>query len=269
MADYDSDSSDSSNNSDSSSSSSASSQDNELKSSILKKNSTVNKVIKKIEVDENVDSDDSDNESIILSDDDEELDNLDEELDNLDDDLSDNLSSSSDEDSDNEEKQKTSSKVFNGGSSSSSYNYEGEGGANSDEDNEDDENDDIYFQKFNEDVNKNYIIDNHPECVNINYDEVITLSKVVRDNKNNIIDDLHKTIPKLTKYERARILGQRAMQINTGMTAFVKVPENVIDGYLIAEMELAQKRIPFIIKRPMPGGSCEYWKISDLELIDF
>uniref|UniRef100_A0A6C0KUF0 Uncharacterized protein n=1 Tax=viral metagenome TaxID=1070528 RepID=A0A6C0KUF0_9ZZZZ len=136
-------------------------------------------------------------------------------------------------------------------------------------DDSDDEYDDVYLQKFNEEINKNYISDNHPECVNVNFDEIIASSKVIRDSKNNIVDDLHKTLPYLTKYEKARILGQRAKQINSGMTAFVKVPENIIDGYLIAEMELAQKRIPFIIKRPVPGGGCEYWRVSDLELIDF
>ena len=137
------------------------------------------------------------------------------------------------------------------------------------DDDEDEDEDDDYLQKFNEEINKNYIVDNHPECVNVNYDEIIAMAKVVRDDKNNIIDDLHRTIPYLTKYERARILGQRAKQINMGMPAFIKVPENVIDGYLVAEMELTQKRIPFIIKRPIPGGGCEYWKVADLELIAF
>ena len=139
----------------------------------------------------------------------------------------------------------------------------------SDEDTDDDETDDLYLQKFSADVNKNYITDFHPECLIHNYDEIVALSLVIRDNKNNIIDDLHKSIPYLTKYERARVLGQRSKQINTGAKTFVKVPENVIDGYLIAEMELNQKRIPFIIRRPIPGGGCEYWNLKDLEIICF
>ena len=137
------------------------------------------------------------------------------------------------------------------------------------EDDDEDDDDDAYLQKFNEDINKNFIADNHPECINVNFDEVLALTKVARDSKNNIVDDLHRTLPYLTKYEKTRILGQRSKQINAGMAAFVKVPENVIDGYLIAEMELSQKRIPFIIKRPLPGGGCEYWRVSDLELVAF
>jgi DNA-directed RNA polymerase subunit K/omega len=126
-----------------------------------------------------------------------------------------------------------------------------------------------YLQKFNADINKNYILDFHPECAVNNYDEISVLTQVIRDAANNIIDDLHKTIPFLTKYERTRVIGQRAKQINSGAKAFVKVPENVIDGYLIAELELMQKRIPFIIRRPTPGGGCEYWNLKDLEAISF
>ena len=102
-----------------------------------------------------------------------------------------------------------------------------------------------------------------------NYNEINILSKVYRDAKNNIIDDLHRTIPYLTKYEKARVLGQRTKQINAGAKVFVIVSENIIDGYLIAEIELAQKRIPFIIRRPIPGGGCEYWNLKDLENISF
>jgi DNA-directed RNA polymerase subunit K/omega len=129
--------------------------------------------------------------------------------------------------------------------------------------------DENYLQKFNSELNKNYIVNLHPECVMNNYDEIITLSKVVRDEKNNIIDDLHKTIPYLTKYEKARILGQRAKQINSGAKVFVPVPENILDGYLIAEMELKEKKIPFIIRRPLSHGGCEYWSVKDLEIISF
>jgi len=146
------------------------------------------------------------------------------------------------------------------------------GGTNEDEDEDEDDYDDDnspYLQKFNAEINRNYIVDFHPECTINNYDEINALTFVVRDKNNNIVDELHKTIPFMTKYERTRIIGQRAKQINSGAKAFVKVPENVIDGYLIAELELYQKRIPFIIRRPLPGGGCEYWNLKDLEIVSF
>ena len=134
----------------------------------------------------------------------------------------------------------------------------------------DDEEDEDYLQKFDRDIKKNYIVDYHPECMIHNYEEISALTKVIRDKDNIIVDPLHRTIPYLTKYERARVLGQRAKQINLGARPFVKVPENIIDGNLVAEMELAQKRIPFIIRRPLPGNSgSEYWNLKDLEIITF
>ena len=138
-----------------------------------------------------------------------------------------------------------------------------------DEDDDEDDDGEMYLKKFDREVNENYIVNNHPECMMQNYDEILAMTTVVRDENNIIIDDLHRTNPFLTKYERARILGQRAKQIETGATPFVKVPENIIDSYLIAEMELQQVRIPFIIRRPLPNGGSEYWKISDLENIAF
>lgn len=137
------------------------------------------------------------------------------------------------------------------------------------DDDDDDEYEENYLQKFDNEINKNYITEFHPECLNHNSDEVMKLTKVVRDENNIIIDPLHRTLPYLTKYEKARILGQRAKQIETGSKPLVKVPENIIDSYIIAELELREKKIPFIIKRPIPGGAFEYWSIKDLENINF
>ena len=137
------------------------------------------------------------------------------------------------------------------------------------DDDDDDTYDDNYLQKFDNEITKNYINEFHPECLHHNYDEIALMSLVTRDNHNIIIDAFHKTIPTLTKYEKARILGQRASQIESGAKPLVAVPEHIVEGYLIAELELKQKRIPFIIRRPIPGGGCEYWNIKDLEDISF
>jgi DNA-directed RNA polymerase I, II, and III subunit RPABC2 len=134
-----------------------------------------------------------------------------------------------------------------------------------DEDSEEEGDDDEYLQKFDEEINKNYILDVHPECAIHNKTEVMALSRVVRDKQGNIIDDLHRTIPFLTRFERARVIGQRAGQINSGATPFVKgIPASIIDGHIIAEMELSLKSIPFIIRRPLPNGGSEYWRVKDL-----
>ena len=140
-----------------------------------------------------------------------------------------------------------------------------------DDDEDDDENEDKgsseYFQKLKSNVRESYIATYHPESLSHNYDEIQTLSRVVRNSAGIIVDDLHRTIPIMTKYEKTRILGQRAKQLNEGAPAFIKIDSTVIDGYLIAVKELEQKKTPFIIRRPLPNGGSEYWRIQDLEIL--
>jgi len=135
------------------------------------------------------------------------------------------------------------------------------------ESDEEEEEDDEYLQKFDKEIRHNYLLEQHPESQVHNYNEVYNLAKVQRNKENIIIDDLHKTIPILTKYEKTRILGQRAKQINNGATPLTKIPTNIMDGYLIALKELEEKVIPVIIRRPLPNGVSEYWHLKDLEIL--
>jgi len=109
---------------------------------------------------------------------------------------------------------------------------------NSDEDEHEAED----FQKIDDEMRKNYILMNHPESTTQNYDEIYRLSKIVRNKSHIIVDSAHRTLPMLTKYEKARILGVRAKQLNNGSVPFIELKENIIDGYLIAERELAEKK---------------------------
>lgn len=138
-----------------------------------------------------------------------------------------------------------------------------------DDEDEDDEYDENYLHKFDNEIIKNYVNEFHPECLNHNYDEISKMTIITRNTDGIIVDPLHRTIPYLTKYEKARVLGQRAKQIETGAKPLVKVPENIVDSYIISELELREKKIPFIIRRPIPGGGCEYWNLKDLEQIAF
>ena len=144
---------------------------------------------------------------------------------------------------------------------------EDEKSVDSDEDRDDDEeDDDQMYKKLDQVFKKNeYMLNLHPEAVQINFDELLALSNVVRDSEGKIIDPLHKTIPFLTKYERTKILGVRSKQLNCGAKPFIKKTEDMIDGYTIALQELKEGKIPFIIRRPLPNGASEYWKINDLE----
>eukprot|EP00913_Durusdinium_trenchii_P006828 g6419.t1 len=72
-----------------------------------------------------------------------------------------------------------------------------------------------------------------------------------------------KTTPYLTKYERARILGARALQISMNAPVMVTL-EGETDPLLIAEKELIQRVIPFVIRRFLPDNTYEDWKVSEL-----
>ena len=67
----------------------------------------------------------------------------------------------------------------------------------------------------------------------------------------------------MTKYERARILGSRALQISKNAPLMVD-PGDESDPYKLAEVELSEKKIPFIVRRYLPDSSYEDWKVSEL-----
>lgn len=147
------------------------------------------------------------------------------------------------------------------------FGFNSEDDDDSDLDEDEDEDGTYYLQKLDESVKEQTIANHHPELIIHNYDEVEVLTTVVRNEYGIIVDPLHRTLPFLSKYERTRILGERAKQINDGARPFVTMDPSVIDGYLIALKELEERKLPFIIRRPLNNGGSEYWKLKDLEFI--
>jgi DNA-directed RNA polymerase subunit K/omega len=121
------------------------------------------------------------------------------------------------------------------------------------------------FKKFTTNLDHNLINELHPREKAINYDQVKLLCTLQKNKDGLISDPLHTTIPILTKFEYTRILGVRATQIENGAPLFISVDDSIIDSYVIARMELEAKKLPFIIRRPLPGGKMEYWRLHDLE----
>ena len=72
------------------------------------------------------------------------------------------------------------------------------------------------------------------------------------------------TRPWLTKYERTRILGTRATQIAMGAAPTVECPDET-DPLRIAEKELLEFRVPLVVRRYLPDGSFEDWKVSEMD----
>lgn len=136
-----------------------------------------------------------------------------------------------------------------------------------DEDDDDDDDETDFLAKFDADTRRQHLLDNHPQAICPSFEEVRSLSVVHRDENGVPVDPLHRTIPILTKYEKTRVLGARASQIANGSPPYIKLTKPLLNGLLIAEMELQEQKLPFIIRRPLPNGGSEFWKLKDLAVL--
>ena len=139
-----------------------------------------------------------------------------------------------------------------------------------DEDDEDDEEKDVKIKTKTTIIKKqvkekpkseNTILKQTESSFDMFGDNVIDYRKIMKDydcSKN-------KTLPKITKYERALIIGKRAKQIEDGANPNIKVIAGQ-SSIEIAEEELRKRVIPFFIKRPN-GNTFEYWKPADMEVL--
>lgn len=86
-------------------------------------------------------------------------------------------------------------------------------------------------------------------------------------NADGQADPKHRSVPFLTQFEKTKVLGFRTNQLSQGARPYIAVPAHVTDLREIAKMELDARRLPFILKRPMPDGSFEKWRLSDLLIL--
>ena len=113
----------------------------------------------------------------------------------------------------------------------------------------------------------NFLNTHHPECRLDYLEQVLEKLPVSSYPPDHGTDKRHRSVPYLTPFEKTKIIGFRANQLAQGIRPFVSVPSNMTDVLEIARLELEQKRLPYIVKRPMPDGSFEYIRISDLLMV--
>lgn len=131
------------------------------------------------------------------------------------------------------------------------------------EDDDDDENiDETELKNENENENE---IDNE-DIIDCFYDfEQNEVNNIQNIQINDVPKEDRITMPYLTKYERVRVLGTRAKQISLGAKILVKNVDLTTKSPIeIAKIELELGVIPFKIRRPLPNGKVEEWKISEL-----
>jgi DNA-directed RNA polymerase I, II, and III subunit RPABC2 len=92
--------------------------------------------------------------------------------------------------------------------------------------------------------------------------KITTFQNVIEKNQKKS----KKTIPILTKFEKARIKGVRLQQLAYGAKPRVDIT-GLKNIYEIVEKELLLRKIPFMIRRTLPNGLTEDWKLSEFEII--
>lgn len=92
---------------------------------------------------------------------------------------------------------------------------------------------------------------------------------IVVNNANANVNSLSMTAPirdvyALTKFERIKVIGERAEELARGAQPFVDVPEvdPAFDPTTIAERELDQGKLPFIVDRLGPNGTHVYIRLA-------
>jgi DNA-directed RNA polymerase I, II, and III subunit RPABC2 len=110
------------------------------------------------------------------------------------------------------------------------------------------------------------LLEQHPE-IWPDYEEVVMEKLVIKGAYPPKDDKRHTTYPFLTIYEKTKILSLRAAQLARGAPPFIDVPEYLTDVYEIARSELDAKRLPYILKRPLPDGTYEYWRLADMMVL--
>ena len=119
------------------------------------------------------------------------------------------------------------------------------------------------------------VVDNEDDAIMENQEEFEgRVESDLREDRDKPVDvskmrarGVHErvTTPYLTKYERARILGTRALQISMNAPILVQV-EGEVDPLRIADKELRQRTIPLTIRRLLPDNTYEDWTIAELEV---
>ena len=105
------------------------------------------------------------------------------------------------------------------------------------------------------------------EAENNNNEDVPDALEAEEKEVRETVERPRKTSKYMTKYERARILGTRALQISMNAPVMVEL-EGETDPLEIAMKELRERKIPFTIRRYLPDGSYEDWGVDELIVED-
>jgi len=117
-----------------------------------------------------------------------------------------------------------------------------------------------------EDITEKELAEIDKECEIIRNRKIIT--KDLEHEPTEITgknDQIVTGPPTLTRFERARIMGARALQLSLGAPVFIEIPKNATSSLEIAMEELKQRVIPIVIRRTLPNGDYQHISIDQFE----
>ena len=100
----------------------------------------------------------------------------------------------------------------------------------------------------------------HPEVISVTRENIVESQKTERT-----------TMPYYSKYEYTVLLGTRAQQLAEGAKPLVSLDGMVTSDpkfvWNLAQKEIMEQKLPFIIHRRLPNGVSEYWSATELTVV--
>ena len=88
------------------------------------------------------------------------------------------------------------------------------------------------------------------------------MSKEVQSRKEIVADKVSIGPPILTRFEKARIIGARGLQISLGAPILIRISKDITDPIVIAEKELKKNVLPLTVARLLPDGQYQNIPLS-------
>ena len=97
------------------------------------------------------------------------------------------------------------------------------------------------------------------------------VQSVTRESVQEALKVAKTTLPYYTKYEQVTLIGTRAQQLAEGAKPLVSLTGILTSDpkfvWNVAEKEVFERKLPFIIHRRLPDGTSEYWSTQELSVM--
>ena len=103
------------------------------------------------------------------------------------------------------------------------------------------------------------------ECEQIRNRDIIDVDEIHNPEEIGTDGKIVTGPPTLTRFESARIMGARALQLSLGAPPFISIPKDASTSLDIAIKELEERVIPITIRRTLPNGDYQNIPITNFK----